>query len=98
MWVGIIQSVEGPDGTKAEKGQAVYAAINCMLDQVNACLDHLEDRNDHLPGRLREEAPSDWQPLVEPSKGPGARPLPCLPEPSPPGLGRPADDLGDRPA
>ena len=43
---------EDQDGDIA--GQAVYAAINCMLDQVNACLDHLEDRNDHLPGRLRE--------------------------------------------
>ena len=36
---------------------------------------HLEIQ--HL---LRED-PIDWQPLVEPSKGPGARLLPCLPEP-----------------
>lgn len=47
--------------------------------------------------QLLREAPSDWQPLVEPSRGPGARPQPCLPEPSPPGLGRPADVLGDLP-
>ncbi|OWJ99632.1 hypothetical protein Celaphus_00009628 [Cervus elaphus hippelaphus] len=32
------------DGTAAE---AVYAAINHMLDQVNAFLGHLEERNDH---------------------------------------------------
>ena len=77
--------------------EAVQAAINPMLDQVNTCLDQLEERNDHLPGHLQEclnltgihmlsstplrEAPSDWQPLVEPSKGAGARPQPCLPEP-----------------
>ena len=48
--------------------------------------------------QLLREAPSDWQPLVEPSRGPGARPQPCLPEPSPPGLGWPADVLGDLPA
>ena len=25
-----------------------------LLDQVNTCLDHLEERNEHLPGRLSE--------------------------------------------
>ena len=34
--------------------EAVQAAIIPMLDQVNTCLDHLEERNDHLPGRLQE--------------------------------------------
>ena len=34
--------------------QAVYPIINHMLDQVNACLDHQEERNDHLPGCLQE--------------------------------------------
>ncbi|XDA90735.1 hypothetical protein R6Z07F_020341 [Ovis aries] len=50
-WV-VDMCAEDQDGDIA--GQAVYAAINCMLDQVNACLDHLEERKDHLPGRLRE--------------------------------------------
>ncbi|KAJ1058308.1 hypothetical protein K5549_020486, partial [Capra hircus] len=55
--------------------EAVQAAINPRLDQVNTCLDHLEERNDHLPGRLQDwqthlefqqplrEAPSDWHSL-----------------------------------
>uniref|UniRef100_A0A8C6D7R1 Uncharacterized protein n=1 Tax=Moschus moschiferus TaxID=68415 RepID=A0A8C6D7R1_MOSMO len=35
-------------------GQAEYAAIDHMLNQANACLDHLEERNDYLPGCLQE--------------------------------------------
>ena len=34
--------------------EAVQAAIIPMLDQVNTCLDQLEERNDHLPSRLQE--------------------------------------------
>ena len=33
---------------------AEYAAINSMLDQINSCLDDLEDRNDSLNGKLQE--------------------------------------------
>ena len=33
---------------------AVWAATYPMLDKVNTCLDHLEDRNKHLPGCLPE--------------------------------------------
>ena len=48
MWNRAVDvGAEGQDDDIA--GQAVYAAINCMLDQVNACLDHLKERNDHLP-------------------------------------------------
>ena len=86
-----------------------------------ACRDHLEQRNDNLPGRPKAllesksqmhlefqqpctEAPVDWQPLVEASKSPRARPLPCLLEPGsslcPHHLpeGWPPDVLGDLPA
>ena len=53
MWNRAVDvGAEGQDDDIA--GQAVYAAINCMLDQVNACLDHLEERNDYLPGHLQE--------------------------------------------
>ena len=52
-WNGAVDvGAKGQDDGRAE--QAVYAAINCMLDQVNACLDHMEERNDHLPCRLQE--------------------------------------------
>ena len=34
--------------------EAVQAAINAMLGQVNTCLYHLEEWNDHLPERLQE--------------------------------------------
>ena len=49
-------------------------------------------------------APINWQPLVEPSKSPRGRPVPCLPEPgcnpSPNHLaeGWPPDVLGNLPA
>ena len=39
------------DSFTQEAGQA---AINPMLDQVNTCLDHLEERNYHRAGRLQE--------------------------------------------
>ena len=38
-------SMEGKVGDFARA--AVQAAINPMLDQVNTCLDHLSERNDH---------------------------------------------------
>ncbi|TEA39633.1 hypothetical protein DBR06_SOUSAS3410082, partial [Sousa chinensis] len=44
-------SVEGGDNDFRE---AEYAAINSMLDQINSCLDHLEEKNDNLHARLQE--------------------------------------------
>ncbi|XP_076140184.1 bublin coiled-coil protein [Alosa pseudoharengus] len=38
-----------------------YAAINTMLDQINYCLDDLEDRNDALNGKLHELLESNRQ-------------------------------------
>lgn len=31
-----------------------YAAIDSMLDQINSCLDDIEERNDALNGKLQE--------------------------------------------
>ena len=31
----------------------IWAATNSMLDQVNTSLDHVEERNEHLPDRLQ---------------------------------------------
>ncbi|XP_046695251.1 UPF0184 protein C9orf16 homolog [Silurus meridionalis] len=38
-----------------------YAAINSMLDQINSCLDDLEERNDVLNGKLHELLESNRQ-------------------------------------
>ncbi|XP_036436594.1 UPF0184 protein C9orf16 homolog [Colossoma macropomum] len=38
-----------------------YAAINSMLDQINSCLDDLEERNDALNGKLHELLESNRQ-------------------------------------
>lgn len=38
-----------------------YAAINSMLDQINSCLDDLEERNDALNGQLHELLESNRQ-------------------------------------
>ncbi|XP_068925621.1 bublin coiled-coil protein [Petaurus breviceps papuanus] len=46
-------------------GEAEYAAINSMLDQINTCLDHLEEKNDHLHARLKELLESNRQTRVE---------------------------------
>ena len=48
----VVVHTEGKDDGFTQ--EAVQAAINPMLDQVNTCLDQLEERNDHLPGRLQE--------------------------------------------
>nr|KAF6283034.1 hypothetical protein mPipKuh1_001908 [Pipistrellus kuhlii] len=42
-----------------------YAAINSMLDQINTCLDHLEEQNDHLHARLQELLESNRQTRLE---------------------------------
>lgn len=38
-----------------------YTAINSMLDQINSCLDDLEERNDALNGKLHELLESNRQ-------------------------------------
>ncbi|XP_076867536.1 bublin coiled-coil protein isoform X2 [Brachyhypopomus gauderio] len=38
-----------------------YASINSMLDQINSCLDDLEERNDALNGKLHELLESNRQ-------------------------------------
>ncbi|MBN3274746.1 TNF15 factor, partial [Polyodon spathula] len=38
-----------------------YAAINAMLDQINSCLDDLEERNDSLNTKLKELLESNRQ-------------------------------------
>lgn len=42
-----------------------YAAINSMLDQINSCLDHLEEKNDHLHACLKELLESNRQTRLE---------------------------------
>uniref|UniRef100_A0A670YY05 Uncharacterized protein n=1 Tax=Pseudonaja textilis TaxID=8673 RepID=A0A670YY05_PSETE len=42
-----------------------YAAINHMLDQINSCLDHLEEKNDHLNTQLKELLESNRQTRLE---------------------------------
>ncbi|XP_063172460.1 bublin coiled-coil protein [Candoia aspera] len=46
-------------------GEAEYAAINLMLDQINSCLDHLEEKNDHLNTQLKELLESNRQTRLE---------------------------------
>ena len=36
-----------------------------MLDQINSCLDHLEEKNDHLHACLQELLESNWQTCLE---------------------------------
>uniref|UniRef100_A0A8B9MSD5 Uncharacterized protein n=1 Tax=Accipiter nisus TaxID=211598 RepID=A0A8B9MSD5_9AVES len=56
-----------------------YAAINSMLDQINSCLDHLEEKNDYLHACLKELLESNRQTRLEfqQQKG-GPRPAPAL--------------------
>lgn len=42
-----------------------YTAINSMLDQINSCLDDLEERNDALNGKLHELLESNRQARLE---------------------------------
>ncbi|XP_025915520.1 bublin coiled-coil protein [Apteryx mantelli] len=46
-------------------GEAEYAAINSMLDQINSCLDHLEEKNDYLHACLKELLESNRQTRLE---------------------------------
>ncbi|PKU32970.1 hypothetical protein llap_16727 [Limosa lapponica baueri] len=45
--------------------QPEYAAINSMLDQINSCLDHLEEKNDYLHACLKELLESNRQTRLE---------------------------------
>ncbi|XP_030625078.1 bublin coiled-coil protein [Chanos chanos] len=44
-----------------EFSEEEYAAINTMLDEINSCLDDLEQRNDTLNGKLHELLESNRQ-------------------------------------
>ncbi|XP_009475195.1 PREDICTED: UPF0184 protein C9orf16 homolog [Nipponia nippon] len=59
--------VGGAGGTDGggdnERGE--YAAINSMLDQINSCLDHLEEKNDYLHACLKELLESNRQTRLE---------------------------------
>uniref|UniRef100_A0A8C3EF31 Uncharacterized protein n=1 Tax=Corvus moneduloides TaxID=1196302 RepID=A0A8C3EF31_CORMO len=57
-----------------------YAAINSMLDQINSCLDHLEEKNDHLHICLKELLESNRQTRLEfqQQKEGGPRPAAAL--------------------
>ncbi|XP_049688333.1 bublin coiled-coil protein [Accipiter gentilis] len=46
-------------------GDEEYAAINSMLDQINSCLDHLEEKNDYLHACLKELLESNRQTRLE---------------------------------
>ncbi|XP_075295388.1 bublin coiled-coil protein isoform X1 [Opisthocomus hoazin] len=46
-------------------GEEEYAAINSMLDQINSCLDHLEEKNDYLHACLKELLESNRQTRLE---------------------------------
>ncbi|XP_053552116.1 bublin coiled-coil protein [Bombina bombina] len=35
-------------------GEEDYAALDIMLDQINSCLDHLEEKNDLLHAQLQD--------------------------------------------
>ncbi|NWS45461.1 CI016 protein, partial [Probosciger aterrimus] len=59
----------GDDGDGDEDsdsfGEEEYAAINSMLDQINSCLDHLEEKNDYLHACLKELLESNRQTRLE---------------------------------
>ncbi|KAG5834686.1 UPF0184 protein C9orf16 homolog [Anguilla rostrata] len=53
------------DTDEEEFNEEEYAAINSMLDQINSCLDDLEERNDALNGKLQELLESNRQARLE---------------------------------
>ncbi|XP_040461889.1 UPF0184 protein C9orf16 homolog [Falco naumanni] len=53
------------DGDGDAFGEEEYAAINSMLDQINSCLDHLEEKNDYLHACLKELLESNRQTRLE---------------------------------
>ncbi|XP_077334829.1 bublin coiled-coil protein [Lithobates pipiens] len=42
-------------------GEEDFAALNFMLDQINFCLDHLEEKNDILHAQLQDLLESNRQ-------------------------------------
>ncbi|XP_067868233.1 UPF0184 protein C9orf16 homolog [Heterodontus francisci] len=42
-----------------------YTALNLMLDQINSCLDNLEEKNDVLNAKLQELLESNRQVRME---------------------------------
>ncbi|XP_039517543.1 UPF0184 protein C9orf16 homolog [Pimephales promelas] len=44
-----------------EFSEEEYAAIDSMLDQINSCLDDIEEKNDSLNGKLHELLESNRQ-------------------------------------
>ncbi|XP_063792578.1 bublin coiled-coil protein [Pseudophryne corroboree] len=42
-------------------GEEDYAALDFMLDQINFCLDHLEEKNDVLHAQLQDLLESNRQ-------------------------------------
>nr|XP_006640785.1 PREDICTED: UPF0184 protein C9orf16 homolog [Lepisosteus oculatus] len=48
-------------GEDDEFSEEEYAAINSMLDQINSCLDDLEERNDVLNAKLKDLLESNRQ-------------------------------------
>ncbi|KAM6399957.1 bublin coiled-coil protein [Rhynochetos jubatus] len=46
-------------------GEEEYAAINSMLDQIDSCLDYLEEKNDSLHACLKELLESNRQARLE---------------------------------
>ncbi|XP_074017218.1 bublin coiled-coil protein [Numenius arquata] len=56
---------EEEDGDGDSFGEEEYAAINSMLDQINSCLDHLEEKNDYLHACLKELLESNRQTRLE---------------------------------
>ncbi|XP_064026979.1 bublin coiled-coil protein [Pogoniulus pusillus] len=53
------------DGDGDVFGEEEYASINSMLDQINSCLDHLEEKNDYLHACLKELLESNRQTRLE---------------------------------
>ncbi|XP_041095127.1 UPF0184 protein C9orf16 homolog [Polyodon spathula] len=65
-----LKNMSGPNGDpnvsigvdeEEEFSEEEYAAINAMLDQINSCLDDLEERNDSLNTKLKELLESNRQ-------------------------------------
>uniref|UniRef100_UPI00398F17EB bublin coiled-coil protein n=1 Tax=Pristiophorus japonicus TaxID=55135 RepID=UPI00398F17EB len=64
--------MSGPNGepsVEREEGEDVpeeeYVALNLMLDQINSCLDNLEEKNDVLNAKFRELLESNRQVRLE---------------------------------
>ncbi|XP_072422078.1 bublin coiled-coil protein [Chiloscyllium punctatum] len=58
-----------PVGQEEEEAEEAsdeeYVALNLMLDQINSCLDNLEEKNDVLNAKLRELLESNRQVRME---------------------------------